>query len=115
MIRLSELSLLISRPGQRKCIRILPTSPSKPCKQRGPAADARACHRGFDRAYGLVRSTSFGTNDRNVGATIGRRLKSHSVRSTFDSWRADAIDGSQQLRARCGQSIGVSHGGSERG
>jgi hypothetical protein len=31
---------------------------------------------------------------RSFGTAINHRIKSHLVRSTFDSWRADAIDGS---------------------
>jgi hypothetical protein len=39
-----------------------------------------------------------------VGAAINNRLKPHLVRSTFESCRADLIEGSQQLRANSGLS-----------
>ena len=40
------------------------------------------------------------------GTAIIRRVKSHLVRSTFDSCRADAIEGSQRLRAKTGRKHG---------
>ena len=36
---------------------------------------------------------------RGVGPAINHRLKPHLVCSTFDTCRADAIEGSQRLRA----------------
>ena len=50
----------------------------------------------YDAVLRLARNWADG---RGFGAAIGHRLKPHLVRRTFNTCRADAIEGSRQLKA----------------